>query len=202
MRILLIRHGESEADILNVHEGRADFSLTSKGREQAKAMAAWIHSNYQLNKIYSSTLKRARETAEYLANEFHQGMIEDELLMEFNNGDIAGLSREEASVRFPEIKNLPIHEAVYHQESKLYFRYRADVMLSKLLSSHQEDETIAVVTHGGMINQLYHSFLRLPVESSIAFPTGDTGIHEWRVTNERRIVYYANRCEHLINSAE
>lgn len=80
MRLLLIRHGESEADILNVH----------------------------------CTLKRAKETAEYLANELHQGIIEDELLMEFNNGDIAGLSREEARVRFPEIKNLPIHEAVYH----------------------------------------------------------------------------------------
>lgn len=162
-------------------------------------MAAWIHNNYELDIIYSSTLKRARETAEYLAKEFHQAIIEDELLMEFNNGDIAGLSHEEARVRFPELKDLPIHEAVYHQESKLDFRYRADVMLSKLLSSHQEDEIIAVVTHGGMINQLYHSFLRLPVESTISFPTSDTGIHEWRVTNERRIIYHANVCEHLIN---
>lgn len=71
MRIILIRHGESEADILHVHEGRADFSLTPKGREQAKAMAAWLHSNYHLNRIYSSTLKRA---AEYLAKEFHQAI--------------------------------------------------------------------------------------------------------------------------------
>ena len=31
MRILVVRHGESEADILNVHEGRADFDLTEKG---------------------------------------------------------------------------------------------------------------------------------------------------------------------------
>ena len=36
MQILLIRHGESEADILNVHEGRADFELTEKGREQVQ----------------------------------------------------------------------------------------------------------------------------------------------------------------------
>ena len=38
MRILVIRHGESEADILNVHEGRADFNLTEKGNRQASAM--------------------------------------------------------------------------------------------------------------------------------------------------------------------
>ncbi len=38
MQILLIRHGESEADILNVHEGRADFKLTEKGREQVQRL--------------------------------------------------------------------------------------------------------------------------------------------------------------------
>ena len=37
--ILLIRHGESEADLLKVHEGRADFSLTEQGKQQAAAMA-------------------------------------------------------------------------------------------------------------------------------------------------------------------
>ena len=36
MQILLIRHGESEADILHVHEGRADFELTDKGRQQVQ----------------------------------------------------------------------------------------------------------------------------------------------------------------------
>jgi 2,3-bisphosphoglycerate-dependent phosphoglycerate mutase len=39
MEILLIRHGESEADILNVHEGRADFPSTELGQKQAMAMA-------------------------------------------------------------------------------------------------------------------------------------------------------------------
>ena len=31
MRLLIIRHGESQADLLNVHEGRADFELTDRG---------------------------------------------------------------------------------------------------------------------------------------------------------------------------
>ena len=37
MQILLI-HGESEADILHVHEGRADFELTDKGRQQVQRL--------------------------------------------------------------------------------------------------------------------------------------------------------------------
>ncbi len=31
MKLLLIRHGESETDLLDVHEGRADFALTERG---------------------------------------------------------------------------------------------------------------------------------------------------------------------------
>ena len=42
MKLLLIRHGESEADLLDVHEGRADFPLTERGRRQARAMAAAV----------------------------------------------------------------------------------------------------------------------------------------------------------------
>ncbi len=39
MKLLIIRHGESEADLLDVHEGRADYPLTERGHRQAQAMA-------------------------------------------------------------------------------------------------------------------------------------------------------------------
>jgi len=42
MVILVIRHGETEANILDVHEGRADFELTQKGHRQAAAMARYV----------------------------------------------------------------------------------------------------------------------------------------------------------------
>ena len=54
MYILIIRHGQSEADILNVHEGRADFPLTNLGIKQATVMAEALSSNYKISKIYSS----------------------------------------------------------------------------------------------------------------------------------------------------
>ncbi|MDP4164007.1 MAG: phosphoglycerate mutase family protein, partial [Bacillota bacterium] len=38
MELLLIRHGQSEADLLGVHEGKADFPLTELGQQQAKKM--------------------------------------------------------------------------------------------------------------------------------------------------------------------
>ena len=96
MRLLLIRHGESEADLLDVHEGRADFALTERGHRQAKAMAAYVAANYHIDRIYASTLTRAMQTARHLSDETGIPIQPEPDLMEFNNGLLAGLPHKEA----------------------------------------------------------------------------------------------------------
>jgi 2,3-bisphosphoglycerate-dependent phosphoglycerate mutase len=90
MQILLIRHGQSEADLLDVHEGRADFPLTSLGIEQAKKMAARVKEEFPPEMIWASTLKRASETASILANTLGCPIKYLPELQEHNNGDLAG----------------------------------------------------------------------------------------------------------------
>ncbi|MGI6695966.1 MAG: histidine phosphatase family protein [Christensenellales bacterium] len=197
MRILVIRHGQSQADILNVHEGRADFELTPIGLSQAKQMVVWVAKRYQVDTIITSPLKRALQTAECLANQLNLSFSTDELLLEFNNGLIAGLSRKEAQARYPYVPDLPPDKALYGQESKHAFRHRADKVLGKVLSSYHQDATIVLISHGGLINQLYHAFLSLPIDSPVIFHTGDTGIHEWRIEGESRRVVMANSLQHL-----
>lgn len=196
MKLLIIRHGQSEADLLNVHEGRADFALTEAGKTQAGNMARAVCKNHCITRIYSSPLKRAAETAGYLALEtgLSVEMLDD--LMEFQNGLIAGMDRAEALEKYPPVENLPLHESVYGQESKLEFRFRAERALSRILSENDAEATVAVVTHGGMINQLYHAFLKLPVESAAGFPTGDTGVHCWLVSGKKRLILQANDTSH------
>ncbi len=196
MKLLIIRHGESQADILNVHEGRADFPLTDRGHRQATAMAQYIKQYHSISAIYCSPLKRALQTAEHLADTVGVELCQKEMLMEFNNGLIAGLTRQEATEKYPIVQNLPVHKAVYQQESVLEFRFRADYILSEIISENNADSSIAIVTHGGMINQLYRSFLRLPVESDIFFCTGDTGVHEWRITDKGRFIVFSNYTGH------
>lgn len=154
MTILVIRHGESEADLLDVHEGRADFELTERGHTQAEAMARYVAENYTITKIYASTLRRAAQTAQHLSKKTGVEITFDSDLMEFNNGLLAGLSRDDAARRYPEVKDLPIDQAVYGQESKVAFRSRAVKVLDRILSENDSETVIAVVTHGGMINQL------------------------------------------------
>ncbi|MBQ8965013.1 histidine phosphatase family protein [Ruminococcus sp.] len=191
MRLLIIRHGESEADILHVHEGRADFELTEKGHRQAEAAAEYIAKNYAPDRIYHSTLKRAAQTAAHIAEKTGAPLRAEEKLMEFGNGLLAGLGYDEAREKYPPVKAAP-HEAFYEQETALGFRYRAEFMLSKILSENPPDSTIAVVTHGGMINQLYRAFLRIPHDGDYGFRSGDCCIHEWLAEDNKRQIIRAN----------
>lgn len=198
-KLLLIRHGESEADILNVHEGRADFPLTETGHKQAAAMGKWVAEQFEVDLIFASTLRRAAQTAGYLSEAAEVPIIFDEDLMEFNNGLLAGLPFEEASKRYPRVENLPPDQSVYGQESQYEFRARADRALQRCMEQIPEGKTAAIVSHGGMINQLFASLIGLPPAVPIRFGTGDTGVHLWLLAEDGARLLFANKQEHLLN---
>jgi 2,3-bisphosphoglycerate-dependent phosphoglycerate mutase len=198
MEILLIRHGESEGDILRVHEGLADLLLTDRGRMQAKEMAIVVKEKYMPEVIWASTLKRARETAEILSQETGIKVIEDDALREFNNGVLAGLPYAEAKIRYPEPEGgRKPHEAIEDGESELEFRFRAQTVFSKILAESEGRKRIAIVSHGGMISNLLRTFLNLPVLADTNFPTGDTGIHLLKINGNQKVVMFMNDCGHL-----
>ena len=197
MRLLIIRHGQSEADLINVYEGRADFELTELGHKQAKQMSEFVKNHYNISKIYSSPLKRAVQTANHLSEKTGAKIFLDDRLMEFDNGLIAGLKKEMADIKYPAVLNLSVNESVYGQESLMDFRLRADCFLTEFVKEIDKKETVAIITHGGMINQLYRSFLQLPVDSNISFRTDDTGIHDWYIDEKNKKIIMANFLEHL-----
>lgn len=197
MELLVIRHGQSEADLLEVHEGRADFPLTEVGKTQATMMAVAVANEYPPEVILSSTLKRASETARIL-----QGKVGCELrfyddLREFNNGVLAGMPREEATIKYPLPEGgRPVHIPVQDGESALDLRYRAERILREILYDYQDYQRIAIVSHGKMISNLINALLNLPI-GEVAFPTGDTGIHLFELREDIRVVRFMNRQDHV-----
>lgn len=115
---------------------------------------------------------------------------------EANNGLLAGMPREEAAKKYPKVENLPADRSVYGQESRVEFRSRAERVLEKIRAGADEKDEIAVITHGGMINQLYHALLKLPIDSHVFFQTGDTGIHVIKVQDDMVGVLGANMTGH------
>lgn len=198
MELLIIRHGESEADLLEVHEGRADFPLTELGEQQASIMATYIEQHYRPNIILTSPLKRARRTATILQESIGCGLIVENDLMEFNNGILAGLSRNEAAIKYPLPQGgRPIHIPIQDGESELDFRFRADSIFHKILFEYQHYDRVAIVSHGGMISNILKAFLKQPMNQEFAFPTGDTGIHLLEIKANTRIIRFLNKQEHL-----
>jgi len=197
MDILVIRHGQSEADILNVIEGRADFPLTELGYKQATKMAEWVNGYMKLDKIYTSPLQRARQTAEKLSAVTGIPIELDDNLMEWKNGLIAGLPFAEANEKYPKPNPYFPHTVVYEQESDIEFRARAETALSKIVNEDLPDSKIAIVSHGGLIVRLFQSFLGLPTVSDVSILTGDTGIHHWKISISGRRVVFANSLIHL-----
>jgi|GEM_PF-5529612 len=139
MDVLIMRHGQSQADLEDRHEGRADFELTPLGIKQAQALGEWLKQHYRIEKIFSSTLKRASKTAQIISKITEADVDFDETLMEWDNGLLAGLFREEAAKRFP---NPPggrkPHDTHAQTESMINFRARAETFWSKFLHELNE----------------------------------------------------------------
>jgi 2,3-bisphosphoglycerate-dependent phosphoglycerate mutase len=197
MELLIIRHGQSEADLLEVHEGRADFPLTELGIQQAKLMADYVEKSYPPSVIISSPLKRASGTAQILQQKIGCDLKYEEDLMEFNNGVLAGLPRKEAAIKYPLPKGgRPIHIPIQGGESDLEFRYRAERIAQKILYDYQGYERVAIVSHGGLISNFIKALLNQS-NSNVVFPTGDTGIHLFEIREDLRIVRFINKQDHL-----
>jgi Fructose-2,6-bisphosphatase len=74
MRLYLIRHGESEANLKQMHAGWQDSPLTGKGELQALAVRPIIK-NIQFDKIIVSDLSRAKRTVAYHFQKFRNKLI-------------------------------------------------------------------------------------------------------------------------------
>jgi len=202
MELLVIRHGQSEADLLQVHEGRADFPLTELGKTQAKCMAKFISENFPPELIITSPLKRAAGTAQILQQEIECNLLYEEDLMEFNNGVLAGLSRKEAAEKYPIPEGgRPVHLPIQDGESELEFHYRAERIFHKIVHDYKDYQRVAIVSHGGLISRFIKAFLQ-QMDKDLVFATGDTGIHLLELRDNARFIRFMNRQEHLLSISD
>lgn len=96
-RILLVRRGENKADLTKDFSHRAvHYPLTAKGRLQAEQTAAYLK-RYPVTRIFTSPLKRARQTAQMIAARVGVGVSVLEAFRETNVGVLEGQTPTEAT---------------------------------------------------------------------------------------------------------
>lgn len=100
--LILVRHGQSEWNLLNVFTGFTDVSLSEQGREEAKKAAALLK-DFTFHRAHTSDLTRAHETLDIIlaeTNHQHIPIKKDPAIKERDYGDLTGMNKDEAKAKF------------------------------------------------------------------------------------------------------
>jgi broad specificity phosphatase PhoE len=177
MRLILIRHGESEGNASGVIQGRMDFGLSPTGVLQARATATYL-ATLEVDRVVTSPLRRAVATADTIAGPLGHGVVHMPELMEYDIGEASGLSTAELRQRFPEVfaaYTTGRRPTFPGEEGRDTFRARLQAALGEF--SGMEGTTVAVA-HGGVISSLCHIVIGLDIHRPGAFHVGNCSITE------------------------
>lgn len=100
--IILARHGETEWNVTEVFRGRIDVELNETGVKQAELLAEYL-SQWKLEAVYSSPLKRAWKTAEIIGSRHKLDVEAAPGLIDFDYGQWQGLPHQEVKDRYKEL---------------------------------------------------------------------------------------------------
>ena len=104
--LVLVRHGESEWNKLNLFTGWKDVDLSEKGVAEAKQAGKLLKAEHlKFDVAYTSDLKRAQRTLTLMLEELGQPGLEtikDQALNERDYGDLSGLNKDDARKRWGE----------------------------------------------------------------------------------------------------
>jgi probable phosphoglycerate mutase len=175
IRLVLVRHGLSSFNAKGLIQGRTDDSLlTDEGYKQA-IQAGKALSKINFDKIYSSPLVRAAETAKTIKKSFRkeQNIVFDKNLLEVDLSEWSGLKIDEIKNKFPEIypiwKNDPENLTLKRSDNKTYKPIQelfdqANGFLDDILKIYldKDDVNILVVGHNAILRCLILLLLGKP----------------------------------------
>ncbi|HEU4327707.1 MAG TPA: histidine phosphatase family protein [Roseiflexaceae bacterium] len=157
MRLLLIRHGETDWNATLRYQGQGGVPLNAQGRAQARRVGERL-ARYGAAALYTSDIGRASETAAIVGE--LTGLVPASMpdLREIDVGQWEGLTPEELYRRFPdhmrEYERDPARTVRLGGESYAQLQVRAMRALHTIHAAHPGDQTVLAVSHGGTIRAL------------------------------------------------
>jgi len=177
LRLILVRHGESEANARGIIQGRLDFGLSELGRLQAERVAERLQGEDVL-RIVTSPLIRAAQTAETIGASCGIAPEADPALMEYDAGEISGLTGEEIRRRYPEVLVTYARgerPRFAGEEGREVFAARLASVLARLTSG-PEGETTVAVAHGGVVSAVCHLLVGLDLDRPGVFQVANCSL--------------------------
>lgn len=169
-KIIFVRHGEAEGNYERIFHGITNSELTEKGKKQAEKVAQRLK-NENIDIIYSSSLKRAFDTAKYIAGakNIDNIIVKDELV-EINGGDWENVEWAELSNIWPEdYENWENHPHLHCMPGGESMNQAYDRIVSAVCKIAEENKgrDICIVTHGTVLRALMCYLYNKPLEDMI-----------------------------------
>ena len=165
MKLILIRHGETKEGKKGIILGQLPGTLSAKGKVTAKQLASFIKStDINPSVIFSSDLRRAKETAKIIAKILKLPIKYDQLLRERFSGQAEGKLEKEINWKEYEKKKKPFRR---HPEGESFseVRARARDFIKKINKTKNKD--IIIVSHSAFLSMLLSVFYKWSIEKSL-----------------------------------
>ncbi|KKR91141.1 MAG: phosphoglycerate mutase [Candidatus Woesebacteria bacterium GW2011_GWA1_41_13b] len=159
MRIFLCRHGQTTGDIEDRYGGSYDDHLTDEGIKQSEDLAEKLKKS-GIQKIYTSSLVRAKETSSIIGKKLEAEIEETPELKERNiYGVLSGMVKSEAREKFPDLV-----EAVKDFKNTIDMAESYEAAQERMLTGFKKvlrskEKIVAVVTHGGTIKSIFRKLI-------------------------------------------
>jgi alpha-ribazole phosphatase len=164
-RLILIRHCEPEEGARGRIYGTLDVGLSAQGRIQAVELVDRLD-GVDVDGMWTSPRRRARETAEPLAAARGLRLSEDDDLRELDFGELEGRTFDEIAQTEPELyktwMDTPTEVRFPGGECYADLKTRSVRALERAVA---KNESVVVVTHGGVVRAALAEWLRIPAEA-------------------------------------
>ena len=200
-RIILVRHGQSEANLNKTLAGQSNVPLTPLGQAQANAVAKYIVPGENITAVYSSDLDRAYDTALPTAKALGLSITTDKRLREVDLGALVGHRRDRLEREFPDFHNTVVEYPALKKypggECPADAYDRIKECICEIAERHH-GETVLIASHGGIIRRfLFYAlgFSRLEEGSVPPIPNTAVSTLEW--DGEKMTLLDINSTKHL-----
>lgn len=198
-RIVAIRHGETDWNAAARLQGQLDISLNPLGRAQAAQLAVAL-ADEGISVVICSDLGRAAETARALAGPLGLPLQLDPALRERGFGSMEGRSFEEIDRDWPELaRRWRCRDPDFAPPGgeRLADFYARSVAAAERLALAHAGRTIALVTHGGVLDCLYRAATRIELQASRTWQLGNAAINRLLHSPEGFVLVGWNDHQHL-----
>lgn len=169
MKLILVRHGETEANLNGVIQGVDDNILNKTGIQQAKNVGKELKEKYKIDLVFCSPIKRCVETLNIILGEYP---VEGEILMskliqERDFGEYTGMVEKLVNKNEMNQDNR-INEEM-GVESLESLRKRSWLFLEDL--KLEDVKTVLIISHSGPIKMMMNKLTKKNIDE-IAVPNG------------------------------